>query len=107
MPETADRPVGPDDARRRARRFLLERFDDFLGLEEGAADRTREAYARDLDRFVEWCLPRGVASPSEVSPRLVRDYVYFLKDLGLAPASIRRAARSSAGWRLRQRAPEE
>ena len=94
MPETADRPVGPDDVRRRARRFLLERFDDFLGLEEGAADRTREAYARDLDRFVEWCLPRGVASPSEVSPRLVRDYVYFLKDLGLAPASIRRAVSS-------------
>ena len=82
------------DARQRGRRFLLERFDDFLTLEEGAADRTREAYGRDLDRFVEWCIARGVASPAEVSARLVRDYVYFLKDLGLAPASIRRGVSS-------------
>ena len=84
----------PGEARQRGRRFLLERFDDFLTLEEGAADRTREAYGRDLERFVEWCVARGVASPVEVSPRLVRDYVYFLKDLGLAPASIRRAVSS-------------
>ena len=85
---------GRGDARARARRFVLERFDDFLMLEEGSAERTREAYGRDLDRFVEWCLGRGVASPVEVSSRLVRDYVYFLKDLGLAPASIRRAVSS-------------
>jgi integrase/recombinase XerD len=85
---------GSGDARQRGRRFLLERFDDFLSLEEGAADRTREAYGRDLERFAEWCLGRGIASPPEVSPRLVRDYVYFLKDLGLSPASIRRAVSS-------------
>lgn len=78
------------ELRLRARRFLLERFDDYLSLEEGSADRTRDAYGRDLERFVEWCLARGVGSPSEVSPRAMREYVFFLKDLGLAPASIRR-----------------
>lgn len=91
MPDATPPPL---DARTRARRFLLERFDDFLALEEGAASTTREAYSRDLERFAEWCVSRGVASPPEVSPRLVRDYVYFLKDLGLAPASIRRAVSS-------------
>ena len=88
MPEAGD--AATVDARARARRFLLERFDDFLALEEGSAGTTREAYGRDLVRFVEWCVARGVASPAEVSPKLVRDHVYFLKDLGLAPASIRR-----------------
>jgi integrase/recombinase XerD len=81
---------GAADARAKARRFLLERFDDFLALEEGSAPTTREAYARDLARFADWCTTRGIGSPAEVSPKLVREHVFFLKDLGLAPASIRR-----------------
>jgi integrase/recombinase XerD len=93
VPDAAGAPASAD-ARARARRFLLERFDDFLALEEGSAPTTREAYARDLVRFVEWCTTRGVASPAEVSAKLVREYVFFLKDLGLAPASIRRAVSS-------------
>ena len=34
----------PDEV---VRAFLVERFDDFLSLEHGSADRTREAYRRD------------------------------------------------------------
>ena len=70
--------------------FLLERFDEFLTLEQGASPRTHDAYGRDLDRFATYVLARGATSPSEVSARLLREYVYHLKDLGLAPASIRR-----------------
>jgi integrase/recombinase XerD len=33
---------------------------------------------------------KGAASASEVGTRVLREYVYHLKDLGLAPASIRR-----------------
>ncbi|HEY0970994.1 MAG TPA: site-specific tyrosine recombinase XerD [Gemmatimonadales bacterium] len=78
-----------DDALRRA--FLLEQFDDFLSVEQGASPNTREAYARDLARLVEFSVARGAGSPPDLGHRLLRDHVYHLKDLGLAPASIRRA----------------
>jgi len=77
----------PDDV---ARAFLLERFHDFLTLEQGAARTTRDAYGRDLERFALYVRTRGTATPSDASPRMLREYIYHLKDLGLAPASIRR-----------------
>lgn len=75
---------------RLAREFLLERFQDFLALEQGGSPRTLEAYGRDLARFATYAMTRGVAAPDGISSRLLREYVYHLKDLGLAPASIRR-----------------
>lgn len=78
----------PDD--RALRAFLVERFHDFLALERGASPRTCEAYGRDLARFVVFACTKGAGTPPDVTPRALRDYVYHLKDLGLAPASIRR-----------------
>ena len=72
------------------RAFLVERFSDFLALEKGSSPLTRDAYARDIARFVEFCVAKGVATPADVTPRLLREFVYQLKDLGLSPASIRR-----------------
>jgi integrase/recombinase XerD len=72
------------------RAFLLERFGDFLTLEQGAAVRTTDAYARDVGRFVTYARAKGIRAPLGASPRLLRDFVYHLKDVGLAPASIRR-----------------
>jgi integrase/recombinase XerD len=74
-----------------ARAFLLERFQEYLALEDGASPRTLEAYGRDLDRMTVWCTGRGVASPAALTPALLRDFVYHLKDIGLSPASIRRS----------------
>jgi integrase/recombinase XerD len=73
-----------------ARAFLLERFRDFLTLEQGASPRTHEAYGRDLARFAIFAKTRGASSPIGVGARTLREYVYHLKDVGLAPASIRR-----------------
>ncbi|MGQ0712399.1 MAG: site-specific tyrosine recombinase XerD [Gemmatimonadaceae bacterium] len=73
-----------------AREFLLERFADFLTLERGAAARTSDAYARDVNRFVSYARTKGLRAPVGATPRLLRDFVYHLKDVGLAPASIRR-----------------
>lgn len=72
------------------RTFLLDRFGDFLTLEQGAALRTTDAYARDVGRFVSYARIKGIREPLGASPRLLRDFVYHLKDVGLAPASIRR-----------------
>jgi len=74
----------------RFRAFLLERFTDFLHLEKGASPRTRDAYARDAARFIEFAVLKGAAAPIDVTPRVLREFIYQLKDLGLSPASIRR-----------------
>jgi integrase/recombinase XerD len=73
-----------------ARAFRIDAFTDFLTLEQGSSPRTEEAYQRDIQRFATFATVRGAATPSTVSARILRDYIYHLKDLGLAPASIRR-----------------
>ena len=70
--------------------FVLDGFSDFLTLEQGASARTNEAYHRDVARAAEFATVHGAPSPVDVTARLLRDYVYHLKDLGLSPASIRR-----------------
>ena len=79
---------GPDAVIGRA--FLLAPFADFLTLEQGVSPRTHEAYARDIQRFAVFSTVRGADTPATVGARVLRDYIYHLKDLGLAPASIRR-----------------
>jgi hypothetical protein len=67
-----------------SRAFLLEQVHDFLALEQGASTRTCEAYGRDLVRFATYARSRGATAPHDTTPRMLRDYVYHLKDLGLA-----------------------
>jgi integrase/recombinase XerD len=73
-----------------ARSFLLSRFADYIALEQGLATLTQEAYRRDLERFAQYAATRGAAAPLDVTARMLREYVYHLKDLGLSPSSIRR-----------------
>jgi integrase/recombinase XerD len=82
--------MSTDPVAQATRRFLLEPFNDFLLLEQGASPRTHDAYERDLARFAAYAVGRGAAAPPDVTARMLREYVYHLKDLGLAPASIRR-----------------
>ena len=77
-----------DDAAARA--FYVERFDDFLALEKGASVQTSHAYKLDIARFVTYVSVKGASSPTNVGVRMLREYVYHLKDLGLSAASIRR-----------------
>ena len=72
------------------RAFLIERFSDFLALEQGSSPRTSEAYRRDVERLALYAMAKGARAPTDISSRLLREFVYHLKDLGLAPASIRR-----------------
>ena len=73
-----------------ARAFHLEGFRDHLALEAGLSGHTIENYLRDLRRFVQFAEGRLAANPIAVTRPLLRDFVFMLKDLGLAPATIRR-----------------
>ena len=73
------------------RDFWLEGFRDFMALEAGHSANTVEAYLRDLRRLGEFATARGQRDPALLTLRILRDFVYLLKDLGLSAASIRRA----------------
>jgi integrase/recombinase XerD len=85
----------PDET---GRAYFIERFDDFLSLEQGSAERTREAYRRDVLRLAEYVLAKAIRQPASLTPRDLRDFVYHLKDLGLAPSSIRRTIAGLRTW---------
>jgi len=81
-----------------ARAFLIERYQDFLSLEQGSSPLTLEAYLRDVERFATYAAVRGATGPTDVDARALREFVYHLKDLGLAPASIRRNVSAVRGY---------
>jgi len=71
-------------------RFHLDRFGDFLMLEKGTSPLTLDAYRRDVERLVDYARTKGATAPLDVTTKLLREFVYHLKDLGLSPSSIRR-----------------
>jgi len=73
-----------------ALRFQIDRFGDYLTLEQGTSPLTLEAYRRDVERLVDYVRVKGATSPIDITSRILRDFVYHLKDLGLSPSSIRR-----------------
>jgi len=87
--------TAPADA---LRPYLLERFAEFLTLEHGSSPRTDESYGRDLQRLAEWGVAHGAAAPAALTPAHLREFVYHLKDLGLAPSSIRRGISAIRTW---------
>ena len=73
------------------RAFGLEQFQDYLTFERGLSERTVSAYGRDLRRCLASLQDAGVAGPEEVTPSLLRAWVFALHDAELAASSIRRA----------------
>ena len=88
----------PPTTDQRARAFLLERFDEFLTIEQGSSARTREAYGRDLARLAQWAAVAGIHQPADLRATHLREFVYHLKDLGLSPSSIRRGISAIRTW---------
>jgi integrase/recombinase XerD len=73
-----------------ARAFHLERFQDYLALESGNSGNTVESYLRDITRLSHYAAKRALSRPEQLSAAELREFIYFLKDLGLAPTTIRR-----------------
>jgi len=77
-----------------ASEFRAEQFRDYLVFERGLSVRTVSAYENDVARMINFFVAQGFTSPSDASQADLRDYVFALKDSGLAPSSIRRAISS-------------
>jgi integrase/recombinase XerD len=80
------------------RAYLVERFADYLALEQGNSPRTIEGYSRDIARLAAFANSRGATGPAGVTPALLREFIYHLKDLGLSPSSIRRGISAIRTW---------
>jgi integrase/recombinase XerD len=78
--------------------FRLEPFMDYLSFERGLSDRTLSAYTRDVEKLLEFLGARGLEDPENISHQDLRDFVFQLKDGGLAPSSIRRTLSSIRGY---------
>ncbi len=68
----------------------LDRFLNYVALEKGLSANTVQAYARDLVHHLEFLEWRGIGSFDRVTLQTLLDFVYFLNDLGYAPASLGR-----------------
>jgi integrase/recombinase XerD len=82
----------------RARAFWLEPFRDYLSLEAGTSRHTVENYARDVRRLITFLESRGIGEPDRATPAVLREFIFHLKDLGLAASSIRRQISALRGY---------
>jgi integrase/recombinase XerD len=80
------------------RGFHVQALEDTLALEDGASPRTIEAYRRDVIRCAAYLRDKGITSARDISPAALREFVYHLKDLGLAGSSIRRNISALRTW---------
>ncbi len=72
------------------RAFWIEAFGDHLSLEAGSSRNTVESYVRDIRRLAQYAASKGIESPAALTAPGLREFVYQLKDSGLAASSIRR-----------------
>jgi integrase/recombinase XerD len=79
--DRAERPPLSEDA---------EEYLSYLSVERGRSPNSIIAYRHDLLGYEEFLRGRGVALPA-TTPRLIEDYLAFLRASGLAPASLSRA----------------
>src|SRR6267154_1919837 len=70
--------------------FRLEQFRDYLALEAGNSGHTVASYLRDITRLSEYATSHGAKTPEQMSAPQLREFIYFLKDVGLSAATIRR-----------------
>ncbi len=66
----------------------VDRFINFIRIEKGLSDHTARAYSFDLMHYLEFLESQKISDFSDVSIQTVLKFVFYLNDLGYAPASL-------------------
>lgn len=74
-----------------------EEYLSYLVVERGSSRNTVDSYGRDLARYVSWLSEHGVTDADDVTLELIEAHVAELVEMGLAPASVERAASAIKG----------
>jgi integrase/recombinase XerD len=90
--------VNPPDDAALIGPFQVRAFIDALTLEDGASPRTIEAYRHDVIRCATFMRAQGIKTVAAITPAALREFIYHLKDLGLAGSSIRRNISALRTW---------
>jgi integrase/recombinase XerC len=84
---------------------LQNRFIDYLRLERGLSERTREAYRRDLDQLAIEMDRLDISDPARLTEHSIRGLVARLHRQGLGSKSLQRllsAIRSFYRWQMKE-----
>jgi integrase/recombinase XerD len=71
---------------------------DYLATNRGLARNTLDAYGRDLAALLSFLGARGCAQPDAVRSDHLVDYLGWLRDRELRPASVARRFSAARGW---------
>ncbi len=72
----------------------LDLFISYLAVEKGLSENTREAYSRDLTRYLDFLEKQGCAAPADVSSTHVAAFLGRLKEAGIGARSRARCLSS-------------
>lgn len=68
---------------------ILQKYTNYLLLEQGRAENTQDAYLRDVRRFLDY-LTDFQQSPETATLETLHHYAWTLHELGIAPRSLAR-----------------
>jgi integrase/recombinase XerD len=69
---------------------LLDQFLDYIALERGLSENTRQAYHADLKDFLAFLETKSITSANAVTRKHILDYMLETRDRGLSTNSISR-----------------
>jgi integrase/recombinase XerD len=76
---------------------ILTRYLNHLLIERGMASNTLEAYGRDLRRYFQFLLHKGITQLPDVKPEVIIEYLVQIKGEGLSANSMNRALAALRG----------
>jgi integrase/recombinase XerD len=71
-------------------KLLVDEFLDYLIIEKGLSENTREAYNSDLIKFITYLEKNGIKDISDVKRDQITDYLMSEKEKGISPNSLSR-----------------
>lgn len=72
----------------------INSYFEFLESQKKGKDNTIQSYTRDLEQFVKYLDTIDILNPSKVTTDIIKNYIIYLSDKELKPASIARSLSS-------------